>query len=235
MRQTFEDLKKQLSYQLESLQSRINESNLFNLLRERYESLSIFQQKIIKHGAVALLFLLLIMVPLSYFFSSMSYWKEFQEKRSASLAMLQARSKPRAFLSPPAESDLKLRISNIVRKYREEGGIIKNKPSKRLNDKKTRQIDFEVEVNLLNVREAIQLGTDLHDLPQSRLASLIMRENPEHPKRYDVSFALSFFLSKTKRREALGSRSSRQKTKKRKKGLPPPAPRGERETIRIRR
>ncbi len=222
MRQIYESLKKQLAYQLESLQSKIIESSLFNILRERFESLPLSRQKLIKYAAAGAGLALPALIPFLYFSSSIKHWGEFQEKRSASLEMLSLRHKPKALFSQPSESDLRRRIETLAKKYQKDGFLIKDKPKKWISGKSARQIDFELEIQLLNVKEAVQLGTELHDLPQTRLSSLELRESRERPKRYDAVFWTSSFISRAKAREGLGPpprrRSSANKRKAKQTG-----------------
>ena len=230
MRRAAEDLKKQLAYWLESLQNQVSESHLFNLLSERFESLSLARQKLIKYGGAALLLILLALIPLSYFISSLSHWREFQEKRAASLEMLQIRSRPRVFFSQPSESEARLRIANILKKYKKEGYLIKDRPKKWLNKKTVREVSFEVEADLLNVREAVQAGAELQALPQTRLSSFELKESQEHPRRYKAVFFVSAFLSKTAAPAPRGSRpglsgmkGKKKEGKRRKRARPAPA------------
>ena len=81
------DLKKQLSEKWKNFESRVLESNTFNLLREKYQSLDILQQKLIKYLIVFFIVAVLAYLPLFYFFSSSSQWGDFKEKQAISLGL----------------------------------------------------------------------------------------------------------------------------------------------------
>ena len=83
------------------------------------------------------------------------------------------------------------------------------------------QTDFSFQVGSLNVRQAIRLGTELHNIKQAYLSYFKMEENKKFPQHYDVDFKLSAFTLKkgaavpdSKKRKGLKkTSSSRQKEK----------------------
>ena len=161
MNQKFEKIKKLILDSLDAFQNRINESNTFNLLNEKYQILPVLQKNLLKYGFLILILCGVIFIPLSHFYSSLSSWSEFQEKRKLSLKLLKIRNHTRASLLGDSEFRMQRKISDIVGKYENEKYLITKKTFPFFKKiKKIKKSDFEVEVKHLNVRQLIRLGTD---------------------------------------------------------------------------
>ena len=197
MSQKFKEIKKQFLYYLEHIQSRIVESNAFNIFKEKYQSYSLFHQKIIKYGFVGLVILLISFIPSYYFYLSSEHWSEFKEKRELSLGLLRVRSYQSTY-SNVSSYRLQQNISDIIKKYKEKDYVIKDKPISS-KEKKIKKIIYEVKVNHLNIRQVIQMGSELNDILSAYLSSLIVEESNLYPKHYDVSFELSAYFHKIKK------------------------------------
>ncbi len=197
MFQKLGEIKKQLLYYVEHIQSRIIESNTFNALKEKYQSYSLFHQKIIKYGIVSVIVFLISFIPFYNFYLSSKYWSEFKEKRKLSLDLLRVRNYKSNFLDL-SEYKLRQDVVRIIKKYKEKDYSIKDNPvpSKEKNLKK---VIYEVKVNHLNIRQAVQMGVELHNILSAHLSSLQMQESDLYPKHYDVSFELSVYFSKAKK------------------------------------
>lgn len=191
----FENLKKQFFEKWKNFESQLLESNTFNLLRERYQSLDILQQTLIKYLSVFVVFAVLAYFPFSYFLSSSSYWREFKEKQNVSLNLLNMRKKISSSVFHYSQNQLKNKIENIIRKYSTTDFKLTDKRSLLQEGGSIYQIDFDVQLSHLNVKQAVKLGTELHNLSQARLDSVVMEENKKFPKHYDVVYKVSAFVS----------------------------------------
>lgn len=178
-----------------SLEDRILESNVFNLLKEKYHSLSLGWQKLIKYAFIFFVLAGIAYLPLSYFFSSSSYWSEFKSKQSLSLELLKMRSRMSLSILRYSQNELKNRVENIVKKYSTfEPQIKESKKALSSKRKFISQIDFNIQLSHLNIRQAVQLGVELNNLSQARLDSITLEENKKHPKHYDITYKLSAFV-----------------------------------------
>ena len=209
MKDKLGDLKKQLIEAWKNFENRLTESHSFNLLKERYQSLNIKQQKLIRYILALFIFSALAYLPLSYFFSSVIYWGEFKEKQTLSLDLLKMRSKVFSSFFRFSQGDLKNEIKRAVERYSSFDFTVKGKRTVYSKGDSIYQIDFEVQLKHLNVKQAVKLGTELHNLSQSRLKSIVMEENKEHPKRYDVTYRVFSFVSEGKKAEALPKKRKR--------------------------
>ena len=200
MFKSFENLKKQLFEQWKTLESRFLESNTFNLLKEKYQSLDTLQQALIKYSFFFSVFVVLSCLPLFYFFSSASYWREFKEKQNLSLDLLKKRQKTSYSIFRHSQDQLKSKIEETVRKYSDSDFQLKDKIRILPEGASIYQVDFDIQLSHLNVRQAVKLGTELHNMSQARLSSITMNENKDFPMHYDVLYKVSAFTSKEKTR-----------------------------------
>lgn len=190
----FEGLKKQLFEKWQNFESQLLESNTFNLLKEKYQSLDIFQQKLIKHLLTLSIVVILAYFPVSYLLSSLSHWKELKEKQNLSLELLQIRNQISSSAFPYSQNQIKSQIEQIVRKYSSSPFKLQDKRKLLQSDSSIYQIDYNIHLKHLNVKQAIRLGTELHNLYQTRLSSITMTENKEFSKHYDVAYQVSSFV-----------------------------------------
>ena len=189
-----EILKKQLSEKYKNLENRFLESNIFNLLKEKYQSLDILQQTLIKYLSVSFVLVAFAFLPLFYFFSSISYWSEFKKKQSLSLNLLKKRQKISHSVFLYSQNQLKNKIEGIVKKYSDSDFTLKDKRSSLQKIGEIYKIDFNIQLNHLNVRQAVKLGTELHNISQVRLSSITMNENKEFPLHYNTTYEISAFV-----------------------------------------
>ena len=212
-----EILKKRLEQFWENFQDKLHESHLFNLLKEKYESLNITQQKAIKYITGIALLLLVLVMPLFYLTSSLSYWNEFKIKYQLSQRLLKLRTNPTAFHSTRSSASIKQAMEKLIKKYRAEGYSLKNK-SKGNRKSQVKTEVFEIKVNHLNIKQVIQLGTELNVLPSVRLESLQIRESAQYANHYDTIYeAHHYFMERLNRRPRVSAKQQKSKLKKTKK------------------
>ena len=199
MKQQKKVLKKQLEQFWENFQNKLNESHLFNLLKERYETLTAVQQKTVKYITGTGLLLVVFIIPLLYFTSALSHWKEFKVKYQLSLRLLKLRTDPTPFQGARSSSALKQTMEGLVKKYRMESYSVR---SKKGGDRKSpvKTEIFEIKINHLNIKQVIQLGTDLNTLPSVRLEALQIVESAQYANHYDTIYeAHHYFMMRSSR------------------------------------
>ena len=219
MIELFKDLKKQLIENGKNFENRFLESHSFNILKEKYQSLNMGKQKLVKRLSIFFIFAVLAYFPLSYFFSSVFYWREFKEKQALSLDVLKMRAKVYSSIFRYSQDQLKSKISGIVTKYSSVDFKIEDKKALFSKGDSVGQIDFQIQLSHLNIKQAIKLGTELNNLSQARLSSITMEESKEYPKHYDVTYKVSAFISKEEKRGFLPKKKPRPSLRS-KKGSP---------------
>ena len=196
MNQKFKNLKNQLNENWKNLENRFLESNSFNHLKEKYHSLDVKRQKLIKYLLIFFIFSAIVYFPLSYFFSSVVSWQEFKEKRSLSLEILKMRNKISSSVFRYSQVQLKNKIQRTINQYSNANFQIEDKRMLFQEEESIEQIDFDIHLKHMNIKQAVRLGTELHHLDQAYLSSITMEENKEFPKHYDVTYKISAFVLK---------------------------------------
>ena len=212
----FKNLKKAFLEEWKTFENRVFESHTFNILKEKYQSLSLFHQKLMKYCFLLCLFFLLAYLPVSYFLSSRAYWSDFQEQQELSIELAKMRNKISNSLFRLSRKELKSRIEDSIDKYSNEEFQIKEKKIP-LPDKSIYQVDFDIRVKHINIKQVFRLGTELSALSQSRLKFLTMEEDQKYPKHYNVVYALSSFFSKEKPASLRKRQKPKQKRRRGKK------------------
>ena len=182
---------------LKNLENRFSESNAYNVLKEKYQSLNVGRQKLIKYFLIAFLFLSIFYFPVSHLFSSIVSWSSFKQKYNLSLDLLRARNKSSSFLRLSKE-ELKAKINKAVEKYSSNDFKIIDSGKPFPKAQSVRQVDFSVGLEDLNIKQAVKLGAELNVLPQMRLSEISFEESKEYPKHYDITYKLEAFVSKSK-------------------------------------
>src|SRR5437868_5607421 len=77
-----DDFKDGLKSQLGQTWSRVQDSSFYNQMRDRFENLSPAHQKLTMMGVGALIALMIISIPYSYYSQSTTYVTTYEEKRS---------------------------------------------------------------------------------------------------------------------------------------------------------
>ena len=203
MIEKFEDLKKQFIENGKNFESRFLESHSFNILKEKYQSLNVGKQKLVKYLSIFFILAVLAYFPLSYFFSSAFSWREFKEKQSLSLEMLKMRGKISSSIFRYSQEQLKSKIEGIVKKYSSFDFKIEDQRALFPKGDSIDQIDFKVQLNHLNIKQAIKVGTEMNNLSQARLSSITMEESKKFPKHYDVTYKVSAFVLKERKKDFL--------------------------------
>ena len=188
------DLRKQGIEIFKNFENRFSESNAFNIAKERYQSLNVRRQKLIKYALIACLAAFIVYPPMSYMFSSMGYWSDFKNKYQLSLDLLKIRNKNSNLLSLSAEA-LELKINKKAEKYSLSDFEVTSHDSPFPKAKSVRKINFKLSFKHLNIKQAVRLGAELNALPQMRLSEISLSENIEYEKHYDVIYQLSAFVS----------------------------------------
>ena len=210
-----EIFKRRLNRFWETFQEKLYESHLFNLLKERYEALSGFQQKIIRYIAGILLLIVVFIIPFLYFTSALSHWREFKVKYQLSLRLLKLRTNPTPFQRAGTPEAVKQTMERLIKKYQSENYFLKNK-KERTGKAPFKTEAFEITVKHLNIKQVVQLGGDLSALPSVRLESLQMTENTEYANHYDTVYTAHYYWMERPRKPPRRSTSPKGRLKRKK-------------------
>jgi len=196
-------LKDQLRDQFETLWTRVQESSAYLNLKEQYDALPQAAQKALTVGAGLLGIGILLLLPYSYIQSAQEAETEFNETRALLRDLLHiARD---AQLPPPlppgaSPAELQSQVQSALGPFTllpEQMGpiqILGPSPAGGLVAKRIEQAGVSVQLNKLNLRQILDIGSALQRLnPGVRMMGLEIQNNREDNRYYDVQFQLVNF------------------------------------------
>ena len=210
-------LKKELVELYQKIENQILESDFFNVLKERYQSLTLLNQKLIKLFFIALFFVGVLYLPFYYLSYSTIAWFNLKEKHKLSVELLKAREKSSLSTMRDTEINLKNKIQEVTQKYSSESSTVTKESKKTLKSNSSIElIVFKVKVPYLNMKQAIKLGTELEAFSQVRLDELSFEENEDYKNHYDMIYQLSAFIIKRDSKLKRNSKLKRELKKRQK-------------------
>lgn len=194
-----DDLKDNLKNQLSQTWSHIEESAIYNQLRDRFENLSPRRQKLTLMGTGALIALLILMVPFSYFTDSSQSISDFENKRSLIREMLKASREaseaPDLPPAPPADMmrgtiEGQFKAANLLPEQMK--GIQVMAADTGLIPKNLLAEGLKVNLAKLNLRQIIDISYNLQSLsPSVKMNEINITANAEDARYFDVEFHLA--------------------------------------------
>lgn len=200
------EFQKTLSKAIAIPQEWLEENPTYNLIKEKYQALTPFKQRLIKFITTIILIGVILFLPISYFISSVKHELEFKEKKSLALKLLRLHANPTPPFPQVSQLNMRKRISDIIVKYQRQNYVIKNQIVPQNKKLKLKQISFSIQVDHLNIKHVTQLGAELKQLPFVKMHSLEIEESTQYKNYYDVNYVISFFslptaISKPKKTE----------------------------------
>ncbi len=200
---SLDDLLDRLNELGSTIWSRLEENSTFNTLREKFEALSSSAQKLMIIGAMSLLILLIVSIPLTSLLSTSSYVSEFEEKKDLIERLLVAeQSAKQGSPLPPglSSADLQGQVRNRLQMFRLVEGQgptltpLNNKPAGKLAPEIIEQAGVLVTLKGLNLKQTINIGKAMESLHASvKMLGLDIQASSQFPKYYDVVFRLVSF------------------------------------------
>lgn len=196
----FEGLIDQIKEKFSEAKEQIQESPLYNNLKEKYDNLEPRAQKALLIGFFSVLFLVFASIPYSYFSSSGVYTQAFKEDRDLLRELLRASvyAQEAATPSPPPVnqiiSSIRGRLSNSRLLDEQIGSITQIDAStigQALVPEGITQEGVLIQLKQLNLRQVNEIGVQMKGIhPAVKMAGLEMKASSEDPEYYDVSFKL---------------------------------------------
>lgn len=193
-----EDLKDNLKSQLSQTWSRIEDSSFYNQMRDRFENLSPSAQKLTLMATGALIALIVISIPWSYYSTSTDYVTTYEEKRALIRELLKVTREssevPDLPPAPPADIlrnniENQLRMANLLPEQMKGIEVIAAETS--LIPKALLESGLRVSLSKLNLRQIIDIGYNLQSIsPSLKMNDMNITANPEEASYFDVEYKL---------------------------------------------
>ena len=193
-----EDLKERFTSEAKVLWERIEESSAYNQLRDRYENMTPSMQKLSIVGASALVALIILSIPYSYFSQSMAYEGEFESRRSTIRELLKVSreaSEAPALQQAPSVEALKSMIDTQIQNAhflpeQIKGTEVVSESTKLVPQNLTGGM-VQVRLAKLNIRQVLDFGYQMQSLNSSvKVKDMVMTANREDSRYFDVIFKL---------------------------------------------
>jgi len=194
----FDDIKDNLKSQLNQSWSRIEESSVYNQLRDRFENLTPTNQKLALMGAGALLAIVIISIPYSYYSVSTEHVVAFEDKRSLIRELLkvtrESNEVPDLPVAPNGEMlrgtiEAQLHMAKLLPEQMK--GIEVIAADTNLIPKGLLESGLRISLAKLNLRQIIDIGYNIQAISQSvKMSSLNVTANAEDSRYFDVEMKL---------------------------------------------
>lgn len=194
----FDDIKDNLKSQLGQTWSRVEDSSFYNQMRDRFENLTPTNQRLTLMGMGALLALIIISIPYSYYSSSTDYVSTFEEKRGLIRELLKVtRESSEVPDLPQAPSPDMLKSSvesqlNMAKLLPEQmKGIEVMAADTGLIPKGLLSGGLKINLAKLNLRQIVDIGYNIQNIsPSVKMSGLNISANAEDPRYFDVEMKL---------------------------------------------
>ena len=195
----FDDIKERLKGDLQRTKERLEESSLYNTLRDRYQSLNALNQIFVNIGVSLLILLIVLSIPYSHLDASRDSISQFEAQRSLLHDLLHVQkevSETPEIPTPPSIEAVKSRVESQIQADQLLPDQIKNVsilPSIQTDAVKISQNEGVVEVNLgqLNLKQIVDLGFDFQSIsPSVKLKDLVISASAGDNHYFDVIYRL---------------------------------------------
>ncbi len=193
-----DDLKDNLKSHLRQGWSRIEETSFYNQLKDRFENLSPTHQMLTMMGAGALMALMVISIPYSYYSQSTANISTYEAKRSLIRELLKVTREssevPDLPVAPTAEIlksnvENQLSIAHLLPEQIKAIEIISAETG--LIPKNLLESGLKISLAKLNLRQIVDLGYNIQNIsPSVKMNSLNISTNQEDSRYLDMEMRL---------------------------------------------
>lgn len=197
---TLDDLKDQLAGSFRQVSERVQETELFINLKDRFDAQNPFTQKMIVAGSITLVFALVLLLPWSWYSSSEDVVASFDTRRGLIRELLkvarEAADVPNIPMPPSTDMlkgdiESRLKQSNLVQEQIKSIDVASTADSKLITAERSSG-GLSVSLWKLNVRQIVDVGAALSSLnPSVKMVGLDVKANPEDAHYFDVVFKLA--------------------------------------------
>ncbi len=205
MNQKLEDLKEQALEQGRAYWEKIQESNIYIQLKEKYDELPSKYQKYIKYGAAFFIVYFVLSFPLGWLGESSNSINEYQKKRKLLSNILSVQSELQsAPQAPPSvdASSLESKVKSALENMNINEEQIKETsatPPRAVTDSNIlpsgiRESSLQVRIEKLNLTQVVSVGRRLQNLsPGAKLIDMEVLANKEDDHYFDLRLRLASF------------------------------------------
>ena len=193
-----DDLKDQIATESRQTWERIQESGLYNQMRDRYENMTPLTQKLTVVGVAGLVSLFILSFPYGNFTASQEYVGEFESKRATIRELLKVSREssevPQIPVAPSMDIlrsnvEAQLKAANLLPEQMKGTEVLEN--SSNLVPKNLTEGLLQVTLAKLNLMQILDLGYQFQNIsPSVKMKDLSINANREDSRYFDVVYKM---------------------------------------------
>jgi hypothetical protein len=198
----FESLKEQAIDRFFELKNKVEDSEVYIRLKERYDNLNPNAQLGVKIVSGIIALLLIYSLPASYLSSAREKMEYFEDNRQLTRDLIRAGRSARTLQLPPSAPSQEV-LTNMVDSALEREKVLPEQkagttPKSDIVEKSIvpttiNQIGLKTSVKKLNLRQVIKIGESLHQTRGARLMNIAIQADSKDPHFYNVDFEVAAF------------------------------------------
>lgn len=193
-----DDIKEQLKSQWQILSQKIQDSQAYIQLQDRYQTMTPSMQKMTKFGIGFLIVFLFLFYPFSLFFTSQESISLFEEKRNLIRELFKTYRETSArpnISMPPAVESLKASIASIIQMQdltpEQNQGVTDSFSEGSLIPQSLVSNVLEVHLSKLNIKQIVDIGTGIIGISDTvKMKDMSLSAHPADTRYFDVKFKL---------------------------------------------
>jgi len=214
----FESIKEQIVDRFFEIKGKIEDSELYIGLKERYDNLSPNAQIGVKIAASFLSLLVLYSFPAGYLTSANEKIEIFEENRQLTRDLIRAGRIARTIQLPPMAptiENLTSQINSAIDKENvlpeQKGGVTPKLDivQKSIVPATIKQTGVKANLKKLNLRQLVNLGESLHQIQGSKLINIAILADSKDPHYFNVDYEVAAFSLPIQQEEAPQNKKSR--------------------------
>ena len=222
----FDDLKDQLKEKIQEIWNKIQESESYITLKERYDNLSPNIQKTVQIGVIVFVVYFIYSIPAGFVTSANERMDYFEENRTLTRDLIRAGRIARTTTMPPPAPDytsLQQQVDSIMLRERvlaeQKKAVTPNNNIAPANlvPKSIQQTGLRANVNQLNLKQTIKIAEDISEINSSELINLYIQADNKDPHYYSVTYEVSAFSVPLSGQKADDSTKSKFKSRAKKR------------------
>lgn len=198
----FETLKEQLMEQLRTLRNKIQESELFIRLKERYDNLPPQGQQAILWGGIVLALYIAYSFPAGFVSAAHEKIGYFDENRQLIRELIRAGRIARTVQLPPPAPPIdmlrtqvedRLLIEKVMPEQKLGLNPTNDVADKSLVPKDIEQSGLKTTVKQLNLKQVVRIGESLNSIDSTQLINIAMVADSKDPHYFNVDYEIAAF------------------------------------------
>lgn len=198
----FEEIKEQVREALSSYWERIQDSEIYIRLKERYDNLPPNAQKAIITGTCLFFAWFIYSIPASYVSSAQESLVQFEDDRQMIRELIRAGRIERTITQPPASPnpsalqaavDQKMTAEKILPEQKASTTPLGDVAPKNLVPKSIKQQGLKATMSRLNLKQVVEFGESINSINGTKLMNIAIQADSKDPHYFNVDYEMAAF------------------------------------------